>query len=111
VKELDYAADLAQGTLPPRLQELLLHPVRRRLLRALHTQRLPSTVRELTSREGLVDETSGQLSYHAGELGRAGLLTIVEELPVYRSELARDAEVLAFLAATHEGDRRAAGEV
>lgn len=97
----------AWNSLAPEFQELMRHPLRRRLLRALHTQRLPSTVRELMSREGLTKEASARLNYHARLLARAGLLTVVEELPVYRSQLAKDADALAYLEATREADERA----
>ena len=104
--ESDQEVDLALATLPPSLQVLLRHHLRRRQLRALHTERSPSTVRELMTRDGLATEDRSRLNYHARELERAGALIVVDEFPAYRSELAQDGDVIAYLDATRLVDQR-----
>jgi hypothetical protein len=59
-------------------------------------------------REGLGREASSRLNYHATQLAEAGALTIEEESPVYRSQLADDPAVLTYLEVTAEADARAA---
>jgi DNA-binding transcriptional ArsR family regulator len=87
------------------LGQLLKHPLRRRILRALHEQRIPSTLREALVNEGLSRVPSGTLRYHAQQLANGGVLTPIEQMPVYRSQVARDLIVRALLDATSEADR------
>lgn len=92
-------------SLPVELRHLLKHPLRRRILRAFHEQRLPSTLREVLVNEGLSRVPSGRLKYHAQQLANGGVLTPIEQSPVYRSQVARDVEISALLDATSEVDR------
>jgi DNA-binding transcriptional ArsR family regulator len=104
----DPAIERALSTLSPELHHLLAHPLRRRILRALHTERVPSPVSEILSREGLSGEASSRLNYHARQLVDAGAVEVVDELPVYRSQLASDPAVLACLQASAADDAREA---
>lgn len=92
-------------SLPVDLRQVLQHPLRRRILRAFHEQRLPSTLREVLVNEGLSRVPSGRLRYHAQQLANGGVLAPIEQSPVYRSQVAQDMDIRALLDATSEVDR------
>lgn len=89
------------------MEVLLKHPTRRRLLRALGLQRVPSTITELMSYRGLSRAASSCLNYHARVLADAGVVEVVDELPVYRSLVRSDPTVSALLRDTAELDGEA----
>lgn len=99
------ASEPALALLPAEFGKLLQHPLRRRILRALHEQRLPSTLQEVLINEGLSRVPTGRLEYHAQQLANGGVLTLIELSPVYRSQVAHHNEIRALLDATAEVDR------
>ncbi|MGV1047943.1 MAG: hypothetical protein ACOYD4_05395 [Solirubrobacterales bacterium] len=88
------------------VEVLLKHPVRRKLLRALTHRRAPSTVTELMGYEGLSKEASSCLNYHARVLATAGLVEVIDELPVYRSLVTTDGTISALLRESEELDNK-----
>lgn len=98
-------SERALASLSAELEQLLQHPLRRRILRALHEQRVPSTLREVLSNEKLSRVPTRRLAYHAQQLAKGGVLASVDLLPVYRSQVAHDVNVRLLLDATAEVDR------
>ncbi len=99
-------ADLAGG-LEPELRDALDHPIRREILRSLNGAGRASTPAELARRLGSF--RLSQVNYHVQVLAGDGAVVAEGDSPAggrsYVSDVAREAEVTAVLAAMQGCDR------